>query len=183
MSAEVRNRRAMWAFSVVMLVLQGIYYYPLLPAEVYSRIGIGGDVRNPIAKEGFYAIWLVLGVGMANMWAALLPLILRSSPDVLNVPYKKFWLASPDRRAFLVDRSLRFLFDLFILTNVFMGLLFWSVVRTNLGSPLPGSAALGFIGVYLVTVLAWMLRWTIELRRAKSQFEEVATGSISEHPA
>jgi hypothetical protein len=56
-------------------------------------------------------------------------------------------------------------------------------VRTNLGSPLPGSAALGFIGVYLVTVLAWMLRWTIELRRAKSQFEEVATGSISEHPA
>lgn len=177
MSADVRHRRAMWAFSVVLLVLQGIYYYPLLPAEVYGRIGIDGEVRNPIAREGFYALWFVLGVGMANMWAALLPLMLKSSPEMLNVPYKKFWLASPDRRAFLVDRSLRFLFDVFILTNVLLGMVFWSVVRANLGSPLPDAAALGLIGVYLVVMCARMLRWTLELRRAKSHFGDSDIGA------
>ena len=141
---------------VVLVVVQAVYYYPLLPNMMASSFGPGGQARAWTSKSAFMGVYAsVVGV-ITLIFPAILLVTQKIPVRMINLPNKDYWLA-PQRRA---DTYRSFSSSMMWFGNAtLLFILVWmeAMFRTNLQPAWnPSTAFLVTSGSYL----AWTLIWT-----------------------
>jgi len=93
---------AIWLASLLFLVVQAAVAYPDLPERVATHFDARGEPNGWMGRSGFYLLWAVTVV-VSNAVPVTVALLMRTmmekTPYLVNVPRKRYWLATPERRA------------------------------------------------------------------------------------
>jgi hypothetical protein len=151
------NTRTLWILygaSLVAAVALPLATYGQLPDEVVSRFSLSGEPLSTTDKKTVVVLWLA-AVLISNMWAPITRIMIRSSPDSVNLPNKTFWLATKARRRFSMEQSERMLALVFLLTNLLLLYVCWHLTWFNLGriSQVPVWPVITGYGLLLASVL------------------------------
>ncbi len=105
--------------TVVISIIQQLYYYPKLPYKVAIHFNANGIPDN-FSDKLFSAL---LQVGIIVFMTIVIFVadyfVKHGSDDFINIPNRKYWLA-PERRKRTIDLLSTFVYWLGILTNVFL---------------------------------------------------------------
>jgi uncharacterized membrane protein len=132
----------------------------MLPENVASHFGIGGEPNGWMAKRGFLTFMLGFGLGMPLLITGLFALITVLPRAVINLPNKDYWL-SPEQmqttRRWMINSGL-WLSSLLLLLLV---VTYWLVVQANRSEPvrLDETGLLIVLGLFLLGVLGWAIRF------------------------
>jgi uncharacterized membrane protein len=153
-----RFARSVFISLAVLLVVQGLFYYPRLPETMASHFNAGGTPNGFQSKAIFflmlYAILLVVG----GFLAFGVPALISTRPQIANLPNKAYWLA-PERReatlAFLAAHFTWFGSAVLALGNAIV----FQVIRYHLEHQpaLPSSSMWVILLSFLLFVLFWMV--------------------------
>ena len=114
-----------WLVTLGALLLQTIYYWMRLPAEIASHFDLHGNPDSWSSTTSFIILWL-FAIAVINVWPIIVgPLLRKLPPSMINTPNKDFWLSNDRRR----DR-------------------FISTVRAILGGCIGGANIMLFIAFY-----------------------------------
>ena len=126
-----------------------------LPREVASHFG-------PAAVNGWlprpdYLLWmLVLALAVPAAVVALIAILPRIAPGLLNLPHRDYWLSDAHR-----DSTLASLFAFACgqgcLLTLFAAGVHWVVLDANVASPprLSGSLSIALVVLFLAAMLGW----------------------------
>lgn len=153
----------LWWLTVILLIVQSLYYYPELPSSMASHFDSAGHPDSYAPKTQFIAIWYLLIVFL-NIWV-LLPRILMKKlpPEFINVPNKAYWLASPERRAELGRVISTVLEIIFIAVNILMLYAFYYTVMVNLGRP--PAFSIGWMIMVVLAIVALSIFYMMRVTR------------------
>jgi hypothetical protein len=129
------STRTLWVLygaSLVAAVVLPLATFGQLPEEVVSRFSLSGEPLSTIDRKALVVLWLA-AVVITNMWAPISRIMIRSSPDSVNLPNKTFWLATEARRRFVMEQSERVLATVFLLTNLLLLYVHVHLTWFNLG--------------------------------------------------
>jgi uncharacterized membrane protein len=91
-----------WFASLAVVVVQAAAAYPEMPDRVATHFDVGGRPNGWSSKPALYVGWAA-HVSAANAIAVavalLMPVMLSKTPRLVNLPRKRYWLATPERRA------------------------------------------------------------------------------------
>lgn len=152
---------------IVGFISQFLYYYPNLPEIIASHFNGTGEADSWMSKQGFIifdAIILLIVI----LHFTLLPPFLKKLPDsLINLPNKKYWLAT-ERRAETFNTLKTFfewfaiaLLGLFIAVNQL-------VFQANLAKQ--NLSAVGIwtiIGIFLTLTIIWLIVLTKHFKKTK----------------
>ena len=163
MSME-RDRRPAWIWLalVALNALQSAYYWPRLPEVMAQHFGGAGEPNGWAPKQGFFGI---LGGLMLFTGALLfgLPKLMRRLPFALvNIPYKAYWAATPERQRAAWDMVEEQLNWAAVATAALLTAVVHLVIRANLGDGRLENAP--FIAT-LVGFAGFMLGWAMSFLR------------------
>lgn len=153
------------AAKLILFALIGVFiaqigfYYPNLPETVASHFDGTGKPDGFMNKQFFVVFEIALLLIIVGE-SLLLPRLIEKMPDSwINLPNKSFWLA-PERRAQTFARF-RESFEWFsVLLLTFFIVVNQMVFRANIRQEnLPSLAFWGLIGVFLVAVLIWLIKF------------------------
>lgn len=148
----------LWIFPAAVQIGYFLATYDELPPEIGAGPSGGGTEMNIFVVEWFAII------GLANAAFALLHVRLPHLGDrMLAVPGKEYWLATPERRALLVDRIRGICEASLLLLNVFFLAVYQRIYETNVATPVlkvpplvlvPFFMALPVVAIVVVVVAA-----------------------------
>ncbi len=150
-----------WAFAVLACLAAGAavrsaLVWDRLPATMATHFGLVGQPNGWGSREGFFALFAALSVGVAAFFLALPALVRILPPQIVNLPNRDYWLA-PEQRdagvrklagwaAWLAAGTLAFAFGILELT-----------LRANLArGPLATGPAWALLGAYLAFATLWV---------------------------
>jgi uncharacterized membrane protein len=162
-----RDRRPLyvWWLFVLADALVWAYYWPRLPHILAQHFGADGRPNGWATKESFFFFMGALVLGMGAIFFGL-PKLLRAMPfSLVNIPYKSYWEATPERQLQAWDITEQHMNWIGLAVVALLSLTAHLVIRANLtGGPL-GNAQ--FVTV-LVAFFGFMLGWAIAfIRRFK----------------
>lgn len=145
-------------------IAQIAYYYPNLPEIVATHFDGSGQANGFMTKQNFVIFevaFLLLIIGEF----ALLPYLIEKLPNsLLNLPNKAYWLAEERRTETFAKIRNYFQWFSIILLTLFIAVN-QMVFRANLTREnLPSSVMWLIIGVFLVFVIVWLLKFVSQFR-------------------
>ena len=153
----VLSKRVM--FGLVLLHLIQMYLsWDQLPRVVASHFG-GDNLANGFATKGsYYSFYLVILAVVVGVFAFLTPLARKMPKALVNIPKKKYWMATPERREHIFKILENHMGWLGVATVAFLMFVFHMVLLANRIHPphLPPTFLWGF-GAYIGGVLGWCL--------------------------
>lgn len=127
-----RNLALIWAFTLVVLVLQAALAYHSLPETIASSFDFDGRPRRYGDKDSFYIAWY-LGIVLLNSLVLLMKPLFRWMPaSTINLPNHDYWFATPERKMQAAGRMTDFMAAVFSCVNIMMLLVFQYIANFNL---------------------------------------------------
>jgi serine/threonine-protein kinase len=152
---------ARFAFATLlgMIVLQALFYYPQLPAQVASHFDAGGRPNGWSSKSAYFALHTFIVLIVAICFAALPAWLEHAPARLVNLPNKDYWLA-PERRAATMARVASALTWFGCVGLIFILVVTSLVIDFNLGrkSALPAVPIWALIGGIAVCTVLLILR-------------------------
>lgn len=148
-----RLMKILWPLSIAALVIQAVYYHPLLSERIASHFDIAGHPDDWSSKESFFLFW-GFTILFLNVWVPLVGLLIRKlPPSMINVPHREYWLATPERKAYVLDMAFALMAGIFTGVNLLLGMVFRQLARFNLGQS--SELEIGFFWVILAAIIAY----------------------------
>jgi len=152
--------RVLWLFPFAVQIGYLLATFDELPPEIGAAPGAAGTDVYVFVIEWFAII------GLANLAFATLHIRLPKLSDrMLSVPGKEYWLATPERRAELVDRIRGICEAALLLINVFFLAVYQKIYETNVPAPVITILPLILVPFFMVlplmvivVVIVWALR-------------------------
>ncbi|MDD4050706.1 MAG: DUF1648 domain-containing protein [candidate division Zixibacteria bacterium] len=162
-----RLLKILWPLSVATLVIQAIYYHPLLSERIASHFDLKGNPDGWSSKESFFVLWYLMIVFL-NVWVPLVGVLVRKlPPSMVNIPHREYWLATEGRKAHVRDVVFVMMAGIFTGVNVILAMVFHQLARFNLGqSP---RADGNIIWVILPVVMAFAIAYPLVAFRVKEE--------------
>jgi uncharacterized membrane protein len=158
--------RLLFAFAIILGIMEALYFYPLLPDRMAIHFNASGAADGWGPKLPFFALYGVIVVIMSLLFWGL-PLVIRLVPEsLINLPNKEYWLA-PERKKQTLDRlSDQMLFTGCMALLLMDGILFL-VIKTNLSAipALPTEWMWGLIVVFIAANVVWTINLIRSFRR------------------
>lgn len=159
-----RDRRPFyfWLLFVAADALLAAYYWPRLPDVIAQDFGGQGEPNSWGTKHSFFAVigFLILLTGALFFG---LPRLLRRMPFALvNIPYKAYWSATPERQRAAWDIVEEQLNWAAVATAALLTVVVYLVIRANLAG---GRLENGPFIATLVAFAGFMLGWAITFIR------------------
>lgn len=161
--------------ALVLLQLNTIWHASAtLPATVPSHFNAAGYPDNYATRGSFVHQWLFLTLGMNALFFVLYLLIPRFPASMVNVPYKRFFTATPERWAVAVI----YVKALMALCGVYLGILLRLVWRQLAlwSSTSPGADQTLLFTVLAISTVALVGFIYLAAAWVKRQIELVETG-------
>ena len=156
-------RRAFWA-SLSAFGCSLVAAFVLFPDRVPIHFGLDGQPNHWVSRIGAVALFTGIGAALAATLGGLAHWSDRIPLSVLNVPYKRWWLADPAREARL--RAL-LMNDLLGSAAAVMGLLttlvVFTIVLARSDHPTMNPWGWVIVALWLVPLLGW-LSWLFAVR-------------------
>ncbi len=156
---------ALFGLVAALLIVQSLYYYPLLPETMAQHFDNQGKPNGWASREVFFSIYLGVTFLVMGMFLVIASII-QKSPQFMNIPRKDHWLSTENR-----DETIRSMIGGFTLIGTLTGLLSLVVGQYAIQKNLtPGPIAmdayiiwlvLGFVGIILV----WSISVTVKYMR------------------
>lgn len=131
---EIFNRNLFFKITLWVLAFLGlwvqVYYYPLLPPEVATHFNAFGQANGWSSKWQFCSFNVFLLFGMAALFHALIVFLPKLPSELINVPYRSYWLA-PERKKETMKRLIRYLLWIGNLTMLFLFGMSYLIVQAN----------------------------------------------------
>ncbi len=163
------SRNRVWILGTLLIAAGStahlILLYPELPARVPIHFNAAGVPDGWTDRANFLALQIgltlfLLGLGFGSaMLVRVLP------AQLINLPYRDFWLA-PDRRVATEQTLFRYM----LVFTIFALLLFWDLmfqsIQVAVGNAKTLDHGLGSVGVFLAATLVWCgaLLWRFRRR-------------------
>jgi len=150
---------AAFVFLLLLGILQIVSAFPQLPLQVASRFGSDGAADGWSGRNAFTSVYVLSLGGLGLLFFVLYLFIPKIPPKLINMPWKKYWLA-PERKEkalLLVARQLLIMGNG---TLCFVLIIFKSIIAANLveeGPPALGWGTWVATGAYCLFVLGWMV--------------------------
>ncbi|CAN5787004.1 hypothetical protein BH20ACI4_BH20ACI4_32940 [soil metagenome] len=162
----MRLSRIILFFLIGAFVSQCVYYYPNLPEKMASHFNGFGEPNDWMSKQSFFLLEMVI-LGLIILEFTFLPWIIGKMPGrLINMPNKNYWFAD-ERRAETINIIRHFfewfsaaLLALFISINQF-------VFRANLTGENLSSKSWLILGVFLIFVVVWLIKFLRRFRIEK----------------
>ncbi|MFT7626342.1 MAG: putative membrane protein [Myxococcota bacterium] len=155
-----------WFITLVSVVAQALLAWETLPERVASHFGGDGVPNGWMQREQFLGIWIGVTV-LCNSCVALPAISMRTIPDLVSIPNRRFWLSTPERRVRATRVLTGTVAACIALTNLALYLAF-EVVETHAHTgkpvPFPAGMVLGLLGAILVVALVYPV---VALKREK----------------
>jgi uncharacterized membrane protein len=135
---------------------------PALPDRVGTHFGAGGVADGWMTRDGYRLYMLAFAVGFAGVIVAMVGIVPRFFPAVVNVPNRAYWLA-PERRTAAAAYLLAHAGLLGVLIEAVIAGVHWLVLAANSVSP-PRLATAPFVAL-LAAFLVFLLVWLVALLR------------------
>lgn len=155
-------QRKILAALVLAAAIQIVHYYPLLPYRVASHFDGTGRANSWMPKDGFILVYVSVITLLAILFTVVPKLIERSPDSAINLPNKKYWLAS-ERRAETFETIQRHISAAGNVAIAFMLCVFQLAFMANLEAD---GRLSGAIWPLLVVFVILMIAWTIKFTRA-----------------
>ncbi|MBI2678339.1 MAG: DUF1648 domain-containing protein [Candidatus Koribacter versatilis] len=154
-----RDRRPLyiWLLFAIADALLSAYYWPRLPAVVAQHFDRSGHPDAWGTRAGLYLMMWALILGMGAIFL-LAPKGIRWLPFALvNVPYKRYWEATPERQQEALDIVEQHLAWLAVAVIALHSVLFLELLRLAAsGVPrFPADEFIAVMAVFLVFAAAW----------------------------
>lgn len=144
----------LWPLTVALLIIQAIYYYPLLPERLATHFDAAGHPNDWSSKNSFFILWQCIIVFL-NAWVPLTGMLVRKlPPSMISVPNREYWMATPARREYLGEVVFIMMGGIFAGANVLLAVTMFQVVQFNLGRASRVGPTEIFIIVPLIIVFA-----------------------------
>ena len=167
---DPRLPRMMYFVLLFSGLLMMAYYYPRMPERMASHFDAGGRVNGWQPREGFFLL-MVLVISSSALISFFAPRQIASRPNNrINLPNRDYWLA-PERR----ERTMNFIaammgwFGCGVLFVLIAGT--YLAMRANLapgGEGFNSQSMLVVLGIFLVSLLVWMICFIRHFQRASS---------------
>lgn len=163
---ERRRPAALWPLCltlgiVVALSIRVGLLWSELPETMASHFGMRGHANAFMSKQGFFLFMLVVGGGSVAMLFASPQLLRILPPELINLPYRDYWLADDVRREIAIERITGLLGWMGAITTVLLAVALELALRANLHqAPFDNGVFLVFLALYFVLVMAglgWMM--------------------------
>lgn len=153
----------LWWLTILLLVGQALYYYPLLPDSMASHFDEQGHPDGYAPKTQFIIIWWFLVVFL-NIWVFIPRILMKKlPPDIINVPNKAYWMATPERKMELARLLSMVMEIIFIAVNGLMVYGFYYTVMVNLGEA--PTLAIGWMIIVVFGITAFAIYYMIQRAR------------------
>jgi uncharacterized membrane protein len=132
----------------------------LLPPRVATHFDGSGTPNGWSSRAGYAVFLATIGVGLPLAVVALLGLLARHAPHLMNLPHREIWLAEPHRSEG-VARAREHVWWLACVLALTALLAHLALLGANRRQPpeLPLGAALGLIGFPIACLVAWTVTW------------------------
>jgi uncharacterized membrane protein len=165
---QVNKRFFMSARYLVLLLICGaiafqcVYYHPLLPEQVASRFGAGGQPNGWTTREGFFVFYTVIFTVMAFSFFVLPLLLHRFRVTAINIPNRNYWLRPQNREQAYTMLT----HEMAWFGNAIFGFLFYvmqlvfeaNVAEQGVQRRLPEGQFLALLGIFFAFVIFWTVR-------------------------
>jgi uncharacterized membrane protein len=151
-------------FGVIALcaAAQAVLAFPQLPQRMASHFGASGMPNGWMSKSAFFVVYALI-IGVAALVGYLVPRsIAKKSPERINLPNKKYWLASERRAETLAFFERYFAWYscvLLLILVLAMGL----AIQANFTSP--PRMATGPIVSVIAGFVVFNVAWVVQLMR------------------
>lgn len=128
-----------------------------LPAVVASHFGPGGVANGFMGKGTYEVFMLALVIGVPALVAFSARLLRNMPPELVNLPYRQYWLA-PERRAATFESLSSLVLWFAMALAIFLSFCHWLVVRAYATQPpeLPGIWFFAGLGLFGAFMLSWI---------------------------
>lgn len=142
-----------------------LWSHPQLPERVVSHFGANGP-DGWMAKNTFVAVFAGSVIGFEALFRWGLPALMRRTPSQLvNMPYKSYWMATPDRQQLAYEKVLGIIGPSRLFFTVVMLAALHACVQAS-GVPVFVEAPIEWFGfavgvgtlVYSAAVFVWAFR-------------------------
>jgi len=157
------SQERIFLFVAAISILQIMYYAPLMPMQMASHFDGGGLPNGWSPRTVFCGLYVGIVV-LLFLSFRILPAMLSRFPDsMINLPNKKYWLATEQRAAtfHMIKENLLFLGNGVL---IFCLATFQLVFLANLTEGHRMNA--GALWVLLVLLLIFVLSWTVRFIRS-----------------
>lgn len=164
---DPRLPRLMYCATLFIGLLMMAYYYPQMPQRMAAHFDAGGGVNGWQSRDGFFLL-MVLVISSSALISFLAPRQIASQPNNrIKLPNRDYWLA-PERR----EQTMNFIaammgwFGCGVLVVLIAGT--YLAMRANLAADgrFNSRAMLMVLGIFLASLLVWMIRFIRHFRRA-----------------
>ena len=162
----MRAQYGLFISMMTVALLQGVYYYPLLPDVVASHFGAAGYPNGWSSKQAFLGIYATM-LGLILLVFVAVPTQLGRLPVAwISLPHKDYWLA-PEQRRETIWRMAGQMLWFGSATLVLMIATFELAMRANLVNPprLSTFAMWVLLVLYGVYTLGWLIRLLLGFRK------------------
>lgn len=169
-----RLLKILWPLSVAALVVQAVYYYPLLPERIASHFDMKGNPNGWSSKESFLVLWYLMIVFL-NVWVPLVGVLVRKlPPSMINIPHREYWLATEERKARVREAVFVMMAGIFAGVNLLLAVVFRQLARFNLGQAARADGQI--IWVILPVIIVFAIAYPLVQFRVKKERSEVYPG-------
>ena len=150
---------------VAIALLQSVFYYPQLPAQVASHFDGDGFANGWSSRNVFFAIYLAVILLLIGIFVVLPRCSGHRDKLRMNIPNREYWLAL-ERRQQTLDFFQR---QMLILGIAHLGLAIYTIqlaIIANLQQDgrLHGSF-IWLLGLYFLFLAAWLARILLKFRK------------------
>jgi len=143
----------LWIFSVAVMILQLLIFFPDLPETVPTHFDFAGQPDNYSSKASFLTLWIILIISI-NIWFPLIGLLIRKLPkSLVNIPNKYYWYSTPDRIEKMTGITKTMLAMLFSLINLMFIYIFHHTYEISMHGESTLPMWVIFIPIMLVMIL------------------------------
>jgi len=162
----MKKTHLFYLIAVFLGIIQGVYFYPLLPENMAVHFGADGQADGWGSKDGFYQGMGIVFAIMTVLFGAM-PWILRAAPDsIINLPNKDYWL-TPERRENTIERLAEQMLLFGSIALLFLDGTLYLCFQANYSAKAAMNAKLlwGMIGGFAAITIVWILSLIRSLRR------------------
>ena len=145
-------------------ILHGLYYFPVLPTEVPSHFGPGGEPDAWSSKTMFISLYIAFSLFITALFTSIGYGIYRIPDSLFNLPRKRYWL-SENKRENILDTLFIYVFILGVATLLLMIFMFEQSFRVSLGTQSKLYYTIPAIGIYILFVVMWCISLVLKFRK------------------
>jgi len=129
----MKNIKILWVFSILFLIYQGYSSYSYLPERMATHFDMSGTPNGWSSKYSFFVTWYITIFFMNGMFYAISKLIHRIPESMINIPNKKYWFETEERKKKSIKKVVAMLPGMSFLLNIYFSFIYESILRSNTG--------------------------------------------------